>query len=288
MINEKLNWTNAQECIESMAALATSALIDEAELTPKPGLVDLHSNGAHTDLNFDLMCLSAKSLQTTFADMAAVAHGSKPSQQLRESLACIGRNGEKVMLEATGGVNTHRGAIWALGLLTAAAAIAGYRALPSDIARIAGEISRFPDRFAPVADSHGLRVRRQFGTSGARGEAHQGFPHVVKLGLPALLMSRSRRMSETHARLDSLLAIMAHLEDTCLLHRGGIPALHTARQGARSILSVGGTSVNEGWLALRKLDTDLVALHASPGGSADLLAAVLFLDRISAQWMVKD
>jgi triphosphoribosyl-dephospho-CoA synthase len=287
MIKEKLDRTNAQAYAANIAAFATSALIDEAMLTPKPGLVDLDSNGSHKDLNIELMCRSAKALQSTFAEMAAAAYGSKPSQQLRESLACIGRNGEKMMLEATDGVNTHRGAIWALGLLAAAVSITGPRAAPSDMARIAGEISRFPDRFAPVADSHGQRVWRRFGISGARGEAHQGFPHVIKLGLPALIMSRSR-MSETHARLDSLLSIMAYLEDTCLLHRGGIPALHAAKLGARNILYLGGTSANGGWIALKKLDAALVGLNASPGGSADLLAAVLFLDRIALNGMAMD
>ncbi|MFB9750193.1 triphosphoribosyl-dephospho-CoA synthase [Paenibacillus hodogayensis] len=312
-----LKLMNAQACMEQLSAYASSALIDEAELTPKPGLVDLQSNGAHDDLNVELMRRSAFALQPTFAKMAEAAYGSKPSMQLRERLAAIGRDGERIMLEATGGVNTHRGAIWALGLLTAAAAIAecgdpdfligfnppplqaGFQSggvetppdspmfshaervrCPADIARIAGAIACYPDRFAPASNTHGQQVQRQFGAAGARGEACQGFPHVLRLGLPALLDARSRGLSETCARLDSLMHMMSHLEDTCLLYRGGRYALHTARQGARNVVSLGGTSVKEGWQALEQLDRDLLAQHASPGGSADLLAAVLFLDRI--------
>lgn len=318
LVRLMLKLMDTRACAEQLSAYATSALIDEAELTPKPGLVDLQSNGAHDDLNVDLMRRSAFALQPTFAEMAEVAYGSKPSMQLRERLAAIGREGERIMLEATGGVNTHRGAIWALGLLTAAAAIAqcgepdcltrfspppllaGFQTggaeippdspmirhaervrCPAGIARIAGVIACFPDRFAPASNTHGRQMQRQFGAAGARGEARQGFPHVLRLGLPALLDARSRGMSETCARLDSLMHMMSHLEDTCLLYRGGMDALHTARQGARNVLSLGGTSVKEGWQALEQLDRDLVARHASPGGSADLLAAVLFLDRIN-------
>ncbi|TNJ66115.1 triphosphoribosyl-dephospho-CoA synthase [Paenibacillus hemerocallicola] len=320
LVRLMLKLMNARACVEQLSAYATSALIDEAELTPKPGLVDLQSNGAHDDLNVDLMRRSAFALQPTFAEMAEAAYGSKPSIQLRERLAAIGRNGERIMLEATGGVNTHRGAIWALGLLTAAAAMAitecgdpdfligfspppllagfqtGGAEIPTDypmfrhvervrcpagIARIAGVIACFPDRFAPASNTHGRQMQRQFGAAGARREAQQGFPHVLRLGLPALLDARSSGMSETCARLDSLMHMMSHLEDTCLLYRGGMDALHTARQGARNVLSLGGTSVKEGWQALEQLDRDLVAQHASPGGSADLLAAVLFLDRIN-------
>ncbi|WP_240513059.1 triphosphoribosyl-dephospho-CoA synthase, partial [Janthinobacterium sp. GW456W] len=96
------------------------ALLDEATLTPKPGLVDLRSRGAHTDLNWALMCHSACALQPVFAAMAQAGWESDDDDQLRQRIGAIGREGEAVMLAATGGVNTHRGAIWALGLLATA------------------------------------------------------------------------------------------------------------------------------------------------------------------------
>ncbi|WKL04969.1 triphosphoribosyl-dephospho-CoA synthase [Paenibacillus amylolyticus] len=115
---------------------------------------------------------------------------------------------------------------------------------------------------------------------GAREEAEAGFPHVVDIGLPALRAARSAGRTETQARLDALLAIMASLEDTCLLHRGGHEALAAARSGAATVLSLGGSGTAEGMAALEQLGSRLVGIGASPGGSADLLAAVLFLDRI--------
>jgi triphosphoribosyl-dephospho-CoA synthase len=123
-------------------------------------------------------------------------------------------------------------------------------------------------------------VVERYGVGGARGEAQQGFPHVINIGLPMLRDARTRGVPETFVRLDALLAIMAHLDDTCLLYRGGPTACNAAKDGARTVIAAGGTSTSEGWIALQRLDKTLLALNASPGGSADLLAATLFLDFI--------
>jgi triphosphoribosyl-dephospho-CoA synthase len=211
--------------------------------------------------------------------MAAFAAGREPNQALREELARMGRAGECDMLAATGGSNAHRGAIWIMGLLVAARAMSGAGAGPSDVAAQAGCIAAFPDRFAPPQDSHGARACRRYGVPGARGEARAGFPHVVNVGLPAMWAARARGADETCVRLDALMAIMTSLDDTCLLHRGGLPALEAAQSGARAVLAAGGSSTAAGWHALLRLDAELLARHASPGGCADLLAACMFLDR---------
>jgi triphosphoribosyl-dephospho-CoA synthase len=210
--------------------------------------------------------------------MALHAADREPDQQLREELARIGRAGECDMLAAAGGSNAHRGAIWVIGLLVAARAICAADATPREVAAQAGRIAAFPDRHAPPQDSHGARVCRRYGVRGARGEACAGFPHVVDIGLPALWAARARGAGENCARLDALMAIMASLDDTCLLHRGGLPALEAAQSGARAVLAAGGTAAAAGWHALLRLDAELLAHHASPGGCADLLAACLFLD----------
>jgi triphosphoribosyl-dephospho-CoA synthase len=101
---------------------------------------------------------------------------------------------------------------------------------------------------------------------------------VIDIGLPALRTARSKGIGETFARLDTLMAIMASLGDTCLLHRGGWAALAAAQSGARAVIDRGGSSTAAGWRALQHLDAVLLAHWASPGGSADLLAACLFLD----------
>lgn len=255
-----------------------SSLIAEALLTPKPALVDRRGPGAHRDLDLGLLLLSATSLKRSFSHMAERAHGQLPSRSLREDLARIGREAEQGMLAATGGSNAHRGAIWVLGLLVAGRMMCGTGATATEVAAVAARIARLPDRFAPEAPSNGSRVCERYGVPGARGEAQAGFPHVVEIGLPALQRAREQQVTETHAQLDALMAIMAQLPDTCLLHRGGRAALEAAQAGARAVIQAGGTSTVAGWRALRALDVDLLGRWASPGGCADLLAACLFLD----------
>lgn len=264
-----------------LADEAVAALVDEAQLTPKPALVDRRGSGAHADLDLEAMLRSAWALHGTFAAIAARAAGERPSQALREDLAAIGREGERAMLAATGGSNAHRGAIWSLGLLVAGAALDPSRSAPAAVAARSAAIARHPDRFDPGQATNGARACARYGVAGARGEAANGFPHVVAIGLPALRGARRRGVPEESARLDALLAVMCSLEDTCLLHRGGPAALEAARRGARAVLDEGGAATARGRRALLRLDGALLARNASPGGSADCLAAVLFLDRLS-------
>ena len=142
-------------------------------------------------------------------------------QPLREALGRIGREGEAAMLAVTGGVNTHRGAIWALGLLVAAAALEPGKAAAAALATRAARIALIDDRAAPRQDSHGSHVAQRYGARGAREEAQLGFPGVLLHGLPQLQRSRAQGSGEQNARLDALLAIMAELEDTCVLWRAG-------------------------------------------------------------------
>lgn len=265
----------------ALADCAVAALINEASLTPKPALVDRRGSGAHRDLDLDIMIRSARSLHPTFVALARAATGETPSQLLREQLARIGREGEIAMLRATGGSNAHRGAIWIVGLLLSAAAMDASADVAS-LAFLGASIARFDDRFAPARAglSNGERVVHAFGALGARGQAVAGFPHVIDIGLPALHASRAKGESEEHARLDALVAIMATLDDTCLLHRGGRNALDTAQRGARAVIEAGGAASVEGSTALAALDHALLELNASPGGAADLLAATLFLDAL--------
>ena len=267
---------------ERLADRAVRALVAEALLTPKPALVDQRGRGAHHDLDLGRLLRSAEALRGSFHRMALHATGREPDLALRETLGAIGREAEQLMLCATGGSNAHRGAIWVLGLLVAALACARAQRTAGTIAGIAAGLARLPDRNAPHVPSNGSRACVRFGVSGARGEAAAGFPHVLEVGLPALRRARGGGGDETCARLDALMAIMASLVDTCLLHRGGWPAVGAAQRGARRVLAHGGTATAAGWRALLALDAELLRRHASPGGCADLLAACLFLDDVQS------
>lgn len=268
---------------ERLADLAVQVLIDEADLSPKPGLVDRRGSGAHHDLHLGLMHASAVALWPTFKAMAdAALIAGEVSQPLRGILGGLGRDGEAEMLRVTKGVNTHRGAIWALGLLSAAAALDADAPDARRISNTAAALARLEDPAAPHnPDSHGARVCRRYGVLGAREQAQHGFPAVIEHGLPQLLASRRAGAGEQNARLDALLAIMSTLSDTCVLHRAGLEGLERMQQGARAVLAAGGAASLAGRRQLRALDHAMLALNASPGGAADLLAATLFLDRLA-------
>jgi len=264
---------------ERLADLAVEALIDEADLSPKPALVDRRSSGAHKDLHLGLMHASALSLWPAFKEMAeAASEIGEIAQPLREAIGRIGREGEAAMMRTTQGVNTHRGAIWALGLLVTAAALD-----PSDGSAVglglrAGCLALIEDRNLPARNSHGAEVARKYGAMGAREQAQMGFPAVTQYGLPQLRRSRAARHGEQNARLDALLAIMTTLSDTCVLYRAGERGLSTMQRGAQRVLDAGGSATLNGRRALHDLDQQLLSLNASPGGAADLLAACLFID----------
>ena len=262
-----------------LAELARQALVAEVELTPKPGLVDRRGAGAHSDLSLDLMRQSAAAIAPYFEAMGDSAQSMPFDRGLRTEVAAIGRAAESAMLQATNGSNAHKGAIWILGLLVTAAS-RGIDLNPAAIAQDAAFLARLPDRAQPQLLSHGEMVRARYGATGARGEAFAGFPHVLHVGLPTLRAERNRARTETNSRLWALLNIMARLEDTCVLYRGGAEGLAIVQKGASDALLAGGPGSVAGELAMLRLDEELLIRNISPGGAADLLAATLFLDAL--------
>jgi triphosphoribosyl-dephospho-CoA synthase len=260
-----------------LAFVAKQALVAEAELTPKPGLVDRRGSGAHKDLSLARMRQSAEAIEPFFALMAEAARKHSVNQLLRQKLGAIGRDAETAMFAVTGGSNAHKGAIWVLGLLVAAAGQSNDHS-PEHLAARAGSIARIPDIARPQLVSHGDIVQNRYGVIGARGEATAEFPHVVQVGLPSLRDARTAGKTETASRLSSLLSIMAMLDDTCILYRGGLAGAERVKNGAATVLKAGGPGTRQGDAALREFDHELLQERLSPGGSADLLAAVLFLD----------
>jgi triphosphoribosyl-dephospho-CoA synthase len=270
----------------ALADRAVTALLEEILLTPKPGLVDRRGRGAHLDMDVDLMCRSAHALRPGFHAMAEAAQGRSADRYfgrsadltLRRELGRIGREAETSMLRATGGVNTHRGAIWAMGLLVASAAMDPRDHGSHGLTRRAGMLARLPDEHSSDGSTKGSRACAHYQVTGARGEAQEGFPHITRFALPTLRRYRAEGAAEDLCRVNALLAIMARLGDTCVLSRGGEAALAAVRTGAALVLAEGGAGAAQGRLSA--LEATLLAHNASPGGSADLLAATLFIDSL--------
>ncbi len=268
-------WVLTAEEIADMAVVAIRA---EADLTPKPGLVDQRGGGAHSDMDVAMLHASAEALRTSFAECASAAEDSATTTDLRLRIGAIGRAGEAAMLCATGGVNTHRGALWALGLLCAGAATD-----PRNPVAWAARLAALPDPYSVAAISHGASARHRYGATGAKGEAQEGFPHVHRHALPAMRAARAAGLDESTSRLEALLALIKHLDDTCLLHRGGADGLRAVQSAAGAVLGAGGLRTAKGRRLFGELDEMCLSRRLSPGGSGDLMAVALFLDDIGTR-----
>lgn len=267
-----------------LGQLATAALYREVALSPKPGLVSPQDSGSHRDMDFRSFVRSLQALRSYFPAIAAAGMAEPGFEPLRQ----LGVAAEARMLAATGGINTHRGAIFNLGLLCASAgALAADGQEVTAEAVCAGVRTRWGSEILgaarPDATSHGAEVVRRHGVGGARGEAATGFPAALQIGLPAYRTARAAGASPEHAAVQTLFALIATLDDTNLLWRGGAEGLAHARLSAARFLGRGGV-LADGWEARASaIHQDFVARNLSPGGSADLLGVTLFLDALQPQ-----
>jgi len=264
---------------ERIGTLAGTCLKLELDTHPKPGLVSYMDCGAHSDMDAALLARSADTLIPFFIDLAAAgAVGAKMSR-----LRTIGLAAERAMLAATGGVNTHRGAIFGLGLLAAAAGLQVKYRIATSVGQIVA--NRWgPDIMAgPILlHSHGAIVARRYATGGARIEAARGFPAIFRTALPML---RKVEASMPHdpeaARVQACMSLIATVDDTNLLYRGGTLGLAYARASACAFL-LGGGVAQPNWRTIAgDIHAAFMARNLSPGGCADLLAMTLYVSELA-------
>ncbi|GLR27533.1 triphosphoribosyl-dephospho-CoA synthase [Limnobacter litoralis] len=256
------------------------ALTTEMQLECKPGLVCPSDNGSHKDMNQATFERSIFALQGYFADCFLLGQNHAVLAELKAR----GQQAEAAMFKATDGVNTHKGAIFMLGLLCAALGLQKVthgRFRPARLGEIVKQAWGIPVLLSGAAHaavpSHGLRVHRTLGLPGAREQAAAGFPVLFNVCWPALQHALDRGCSESAAASHALLSSMAVLDDTNLAHRGGLEGLRWAQASAAGFLAQGSV-FESGWEErLRALCKAFQQRWLSPGGSADLLSAALFL-----------
>jgi triphosphoribosyl-dephospho-CoA synthase len=272
---------------ELIADQAVLALLHELAVWPKPGLVSHVDSGSHTDMDAAMMQSSAEALRPFFSELAVAGRDGADMGQLRTT----GLRAEAAMLAATGGINTHRGAIFGLGLLCAAAgavakisaegaAVAPVRLGQVVVQRWAADIQRGP---IPLF-SHGAAALRRYGAGGARAEAAGGFRSVYEVGWPALRQGRSLQPNDPGAPpVQACFALIAAVHDTNLLHRGGADGMRYAGEAAASFLLEGGVGAPDWRARAAGVHAAFVARRLSPGGCADLLAMTLFVDALERE-----
>jgi len=262
-------------CIEAIGKAATLALYDELALAPKPGLVSFADSGSHDDMDADTFMRSLFSLSHYFQRIAGLGAAHAPF----EALEACGVAAEARMMAATGGINTHRGAIFTLGLLCAAAGAASASStLRETLLSYWGEALQARTR--RVSSLPGGIAAKRYGLRSASQEASLGFPVLFETAAPAFSNALAAGLSPASARLQTLFTVMAVLDDSNLAHRGGLEGLHFAQDCARAFLGCGGMHRPDGLIIAAQIHRDFVARRLSPGGSADLLAAVCLLHRL--------
>jgi triphosphoribosyl-dephospho-CoA synthase len=283
---------------------AVAALYDELALAPKPGLVSFEDSGSHRDMDARSFLRSLFALRRHYPRFVTLgALGADFAALARAGLAA-----EEDMLAATGGINTHRGAIFTLGLLCASAGallVAGQPLQPAALRRTllarwgpalaardgvgrqgsaaarAQAHAAVPEPVRP-SNSHGARAAQVHGLRGANAEAAAGMPVLFDTALPALRGALAAGLPPPAARLQAFFATLAVLDDTNLAHRGGLPGLRWAQAQAQAWLDAGGAHAPAAVARARQLHRAFVQGRLSPGGAADVLAAACWLQRVGA------
>ena len=241
-----------------LAGLAAKALTEEVCLTPKPGLVDERNNGAHSDMDLPLFLRSIDALTPYFRQITALSLSGADAAALQAA----GLEAEAAMFRTTGGVNTHKGALFSFSVLLSSLG----RCL-----RLGGDVfdrsAALTAALLPPQGTNGSAVTLRHQVGGARSEALAGFPTARQAAV----------LLQTHDPLTALLWLMAHTEDTNLYHRGGAEGATFVKEQAAAILAA---PPEQRVTLTQALDDALIDRWLSPGGSADLLALALFLNDI--------
>lgn len=303
------NETHVKEMIRT-------SLLDEVYTTPKPGLVDLHDNGAHTDMDVALFERSTEAIVPFLYAMyeegmrfAGDRAHTLPDTKKEEADAFpalfyrvreTGKEAERAMFRATNNVNTHKGMIFSAGLLLTAAgtlSLPAAQALCDRAAQIASFVigselaedahASAQEEHTPaqsttrIPQTHGETVRRMFHVDGVRGEALSGFPALLQTALPALLRAEKEGLSANDARVQTLLSVMTVLDDTNVYMRGGEEAARFVKSRAKEILENEQAGSAPWHDALKRFNEECIKKNISPGGAADMLALALLVSRLS-------
>lgn len=249
-----------------VADLAERALRLELDTTPKPGLVDRQDNGAHKDMDYALMSKSISALRPYLTRLAVESAKDIDPAKIKE----IGIEAEKAMLKATGGVNTHKGALFCIGLSVAAASCLACSTGAVEAYSFKELVSRVASEIPSARGTHGAEVKRSFKAVGALENARAAYPELFVDWLPYYrsLEGDPFRCHKT------LLHIMTTLDDTNILHRRGAEGLAHAEAEAARLLEDFSES------GLSSLNKDFIRENISPGGSADMLSLTIFINSI--------
>lgn len=270
--------------------LASMALQAELDTTPKPGLVDRNDNGAHRDMDHALMQRSIQALHPYFVRLAQLGFIGK--QPCHDEIVNIGIEAEREMFKATGGVNTHKGALFSIGLAAVALADEAFCRITQaercgtmayndvnskQIQSLSNSIASLARLFPDTNGTHGSKAKANNILKGALDNAREGYTQLFKAWLPFYIDRIAE--GDNYALHKTLLRIMCDLDDTNIVYRTSMETMQEVKTEARQMLDTSRNIVNFE-AALQAMNTDYIHRNISPGGSADMLSLVVFLSCI--------
>ena len=247
-----------------IAHLATRALQAELDTTPKPGLVDKRDNGAHRDMDHALMLRSIRALHPYFIRLAQL--GCSSPQPPHDDIVRIGIEAERAMFEATGGVNTYKGALFSMGLAVVAA---GGAALCHNTNAMSSSIAALASRFPVIKGTHGSEAKTRACLKGALDNARDGYRMLFEAWLP--FYETCVESADPYALHKTLLRIMCDLDDTNIVYRTSLATMLQVKEESKQLLQ------SFSIMGLETMNSKFIRCNISPGGSADMLSLVVFL-----------
>lgn len=273
-----------------IAHLATRALHAELDTTPKPGLVDKDNSGAHRDMDHALMSRSIRAIHPYFVRLALL--GFADDMPSHDDIVKTGIEAERAMFESTNGVNTYKGALFSMGLAVVAAAGKAWQGYSITPQALSAAISKLAFAFPDTKGTHGSKAKQTAASEtatfkGALDNAREGYPMLFNDWLP--FYANLSKNGEPHALHLTLLRIMCDLDDTNIVYRTSLAMMKQVKEESRSVLSRwseathgtpqadAGTNLDT---ILGDMNRSFVQRNISPGGSADMLSLVVFINGV--------
>lgn len=274
---------------------ARKALLEEVVTTPKPGLVDFYSSGAHNDMDIHTFRKSADALFPYFIYMAEQGYTLLCTpQELFQAIRKTGIAAEQAMYQATDGVNTHKGLIFTIGIFCAVAGRClreknGEICLETLIQMEQEMVSDTLKKelltiYTGNAVSHGEKNLKKYGRTGVRGEAIDGYPAVVNIAIPVMQKGLKEKKDWNRVKLQTLFVLMSEVEDSNVLARHNPQVLREVQKEAKYFIESGGAYSQNAIAKLCYMDTDYIRKNISSGGCADLLATAIFIVLLLERW----
>lgn len=276
-----------EQILNKIASFAVESMLYEVSAMPKPGLVDCNNSGAHYDMDYFTFMSSAASLHDSFDEFVRIGweYRHRPIEEVFPYLREAGKKAEFRMFSFTGGINTHKGMIFTLGILCGCAGwMFGKKPLTFEnlsecsAAMCQGICEKEYSGLEQKTElTKGERMYLEYGCTGVRGEVEKGYQTIKQFSLPYYTQLRQAQVNTNDALVQTLLHLIADTWDTNILSRHDMDTMKYCQRYAQKVLDLGGILTEAGKAAIIKMDQDFIERYISPGGCADLLAVTHFV-----------